>query len=336
MRLAGFSAMGDFWRVIREFNPEGIEREATAPLEIWVAGEPGSGRRTLVQSLMGDRDGAGPVGPFRVLDFDYQRPLPEDGKPDLVILVVRLDRDLADLGRRAAPLLVRGHYPLLLVFTRADAVETTRELRNAAYRAFSFVSYLKTVFLDARDAGQVRALVAPLMVESLPSLRTALARLVPGVRPLVSEQIISETCRVNAQFALAANLPANLPILGGVAGTVAEIFVLTKNQVMMVFRLAAIYGRDIALTARVAAEIAPVIGGAFLWRTVARTVVGILPSLLAIGPKTAIAYVGTYVVGHAAMYYYDEGRRPSPQLMKKFSTDGSNIFHRRAMDETGA
>jgi uncharacterized protein (DUF697 family) len=250
-------------------------------------------------------------------------------QPDLVILAVRVNRELSELGQRTARLFGSAKAPLILVFTHADTVENTRDLRNAAYRAFSFASHLRTVFLDARSPEDVRSKLVPVMLESIPELRTSLARQFPAARGLVVEQIIAETCRVNAQFALASNLPANLPFLGGIAGNVADLFVLTKNQVMMVLRLAAIHGRDISLTRQVMAEIAPVIGGGFLWRTAARMVAGMLPTLVAAAPKMAVAYVGTYVAGQAARYYYDQGRRPPRQLLSAFAAEGARLFRDR-------
>ncbi len=330
MRFGGIAAMGDFWRVVREFNPEGIEREATAPLDLWLVGEPEAGKRTLAEGLMGAQRGSFAETPFKIFDVDYQQPRqPESDSPDLLILVARLDRDLAEQGRQASQLLGRLQIPMLLVFTHADATQRSRDERNAAYRAFSFVSHLRMAFLDARNREEVQAKVGPLLLESLPTMRTALARQLPPLRQQVADQIIAETCRVNAQFALAANLPANLPFLGGVAGNVADFFVLTKNQVMMALRLGAIYGRDIAPTMQVAAEIAPVIGGGLLWRAAARMSVGMLPTLLAAGPKTAIAYVGTHVAGHAARYYFDEGRKPPKELLQQFGAEGSRLYRER-------
>src|SRR5450759_3126137 len=105
MRLAGIAAMGDFWRVVREFNPEGIEREATSPLHLWIVGEPGAGKRTLAESLIGAGERAGEAGPFRILDVDpRQARVPEAENPDLIILVVSLNQDLTESGRLAASL----------------------------------------------------------------------------------------------------------------------------------------------------------------------------------------------------------------------------------------
>lgn len=328
MRFSGIAAMGDFWRVVREFNPEGIEREATAPIDLCFVGEPGSGRHTVANALLGTSEGDR-LGLFEVMDLDSSagRRLQVSGS-DLLLLVVRLDRDLVDVGRRAASLFARERTPIILVFTHADHIPSTRDLRNTAFRAFSFVSHLRTVFVNATDAMEVQQKLVPLLLEAMPELRTSLARKIPAARGLVAEQIIAETCRVNAQFALAANLPANLPFLGSVAGSVADFFVLTKNQVMMVLRLAAIYGRDISPTFRVAAEIAPVIGGGLAWRTAARLAVGLVPGFLAAAPKMTIAYVGTYIAGQAARYYYDHGHKPPRHLLESFGAEGARLFRR--------
>lgn len=326
MKLGQVAVFGDFWRIVRDFNPEGIEREARSPLRIWVVGEPGSGRRTLVASLTGKHDSTAMPGPFSIRDLaDVPLP-PGPDDADVIILVVRADGDLAEAGRRASAQLARTRIPVLLAVTHADAVEATRDVRNAIYRTFSFVSHLRILMLDARNEGEVHHTLAPLLLETMPALRMALARQVAPLREMVAQQLIADTCKVNAQFALVSNIPANLPFIGGFAGNVADFIVLTKNQVMMVFRLAAIYDRDIALTGRVVAEIAPVIGGGLAWRTAARMLAGMFPTLLAAAPKMAIAYVGTYVAGQAARYYYDEGKRPTRHVLQRFGEEGSKRF----------
>ncbi|MHB8993543.1 MAG: GTPase domain-containing protein, partial [Chloroflexota bacterium] len=201
MRFGGIAAMGDFWRVVREFNPEGIEREATAHLDLWLVGEPESGKRTLAEALMGAEAGSWVHGPFRFVDVDYQQgQLPQIDSPDLIVLVARLDRDLAEQARQAATIFRRRlRVPPLLVLTRADSTQRSRDERNAAYRAFSFVSHLKMAFVDTRDHREVQETVGPMLLEGVPSLRTALARQIPSLRRPVADQIIAETCRVNAQ-----------------------------------------------------------------------------------------------------------------------------------------
>lgn len=334
MRFRGMAAMGDFWRVVKEFNPEGIEREATAPVDLCIVGEVESGKRTLVDALMASAKGDD-FDPFEIIDLDSAPARwAQISGSDLVILVVRLDQDLSEAGRRLSQLFGRLKNPMLLVFTHADLVPSTRDLRNAAFRAFSFVSHLRMVFLDATDALEVQQTLVPSLLEAIPDYRTSLARKVPAARRLVADQIVAETCRVNAQFAFAANLPANIPFFGPVAGSVADFFVLTKNQVMMVLRLAAIYGHDISPTMRVAAEISPVIGGGLVWRTAARLAVGLLPTFLAVAPKMAIAYVGTYIAGQAARYYYEHGHQPPKQLLEAFGAEGARLYRRMVSESS--
>ena len=332
MSIGSIGVMGDFWKVIREFNPEGIEREATAPLDIWLLGEPESGRHTVARSILGSTPSTEFGRLFTLFDLgEKPDPIPPGEKPDLIILVARLDRPLAEIGKQTSAVINRARVPAILVFTHADTVEISRDLRNTAYRTFSFVSFIRTAFVDARDQAEVQAKLIPIVLDAIPNVRTPFARRIPAARPAVAQQIVEETSRVNAQFALLANLPANLPLIGGVAGSLADFFVLTKNQVMMALRLAAIYGRDVSLTRQVLAEIVPVIGNGLLWRSTARITVGMLPSLIAAATKAAIAYVGTYVVGEAARYYYDEGRKPPQELLKRFSAEGSRLY-RQALE----
>jgi uncharacterized protein (DUF697 family) len=332
--VSSIAALGDFWKVVREFNPEGIEREAFAPIDIWILGEPGSGRHTLARSILGPGSSESLGTVFRLFDLGERAdPLPPGDKPDLILLAVRLDREMVDLTRQMADVVSRYRVPSILVFTHPDTSQMTRDLRNTSYRTFSFISYARTLFLDARDVAEVQERLMPVVLEAVPSLRTPLARRIPSVRHLVADQIIAETAKVNAQFALVSNLPSSFLFFGGVAGSVADFFVLTKNQVMMVLRLAAIHGRDVAMTRQFMKEVVPVIGNAFVWRSVARTATGMLPTFVAAVPKATIAYAGTYAMGQAARFYFEHGRKPPREPLKQFGDDGARLFRRLARGE---
>jgi uncharacterized protein (DUF697 family) len=147
------------------------------------------------------------------------------------------------------------------------------------------------------------------------------------VRPIIAEQLIREISRVNAQVALISALPSLVPILGWVIGGVADILVLTKNQAMLVFKLAAIFGRNLDDRIGILKEILPVIGGAFVWRSAARLAIGLAPAPIAALPKAAIAYVGTYVVGQTARYYYEQGHRPPPEVIASFRTEALRRYN---------
>src|SRR5436309_1606066 len=88
--------------------------------------------------------------------------------------------------------------------------------------------------------------------------------------------------------------------LAGDPGSVgADVLMLTKNQVFLILRLAAVHGQDPQFLPH-SKEIASVIGGAFGWRTLARELAGVLPRPLGLPIRIGIAYSGTYTVGKAA------------------------------------
>jgi uncharacterized protein (DUF697 family) len=148
-----------------------------------------------------------------------------------------------------------------------------------------------------------------------PDLRVPLARRLPGFRELAAEFAIRDVSRANAEFAAVSTVGSVIPGLAFLFPAAAfDILMLTKNQVLLLFRLAAIYGEDVNIRARVG-EILPVLGGALGWRTLARELAGALPGAIGLPVRAGIAYTGTYVAGRAAQLAFDEGRRPTRQEM---------------------
>jgi uncharacterized protein (DUF697 family) len=91
--------------------------------------------------------------------------------------------------------------------------------------------------------------------------------------------------------------------------------ILTKNQLFLVYKL----GLALGYSTRwqdYAAEFGGVLGSGFVWRQLARTLVGLIP-VWGIAPKVAVAYAGTYVVGNAVLQWYLTGRHLSRQQMRQ-------------------
>lgn len=150
----------------------------------------------------------------------------------------------------------------------------------------------------------------------------AFGRYLGAMRSAATAEIVADTSRVNAQFAALSNIPAIIPVIGTMFAAGADFLVLTKNQLMMMYRLAAIHDRDLDDRSRVYAELAPVVGAGFLWRTAARQVAGLLPLALGAVPKVAIAYAGTYAVGQAARVYYEHGHQLTPEEISRVYQEG--------------
>jgi uncharacterized protein (DUF697 family) len=169
---------------------------------------------------------------------------------------------------------------------------------------------------DDRDAlDRLRADIVKRNAERAP----AFGRALPAFRAAAAKQVIDETAAANAQFSLVSNIPTILPIIGNIAAAGADFIVLTKNQVMMLYKLAAVFGRDLRDQRGILQEVLPVVGAGLLWRTAARQAATWLPFAAGTIPKLAIAYVGTMAVGRAAEFYYRTGLKPTRSQMDQFA-----------------
>lgn len=150
------------------------------------------------------------------------------------------------------------------------------------------------------------------ILDENPDGKLALARRFPGLRPTVCNDIIHETCVANAQLAMLNALPGVLPALSMLLPTalVGDIVLLTKNQAMMLLRLAAAYELPLDLRAR-SLDAAPLLGNAFGWRAVARELVGVVPGGVGVVARGMIAYCGTYAVGKGLEQLYALGQQPT-------------------------
>jgi uncharacterized protein (DUF697 family) len=163
--------------------------------------------------------------------------------------------------------------------------------------------------------------LAPTILRLAPHLALPLGRRLPVFRAPAADHLVRETSRVNAEFALVSGLPSLVPVVGTLTVASADMIVLTKNQVMLLLKLAVLNRRSIDNRLQVLSEILPIVGAGFFWRSAARTLITFLPGPLGVLPRGAVAYVGTFVAGKAAEHYYQWGRRPSPDVLDRFQRD---------------
>jgi hypothetical protein len=90
--------------------------------------------------------------------------------------------------------------------------------------------------------------------------------------------------------------------------------VLTKTQAFLAYKLGLALGYSTQWQDYLN-EFGGVLGGGFLWRQLARSLVGLVP-LWGLLPKVAVSYAGTYVVGHAVLQWYLTGRHLSAGQMR--------------------
>jgi uncharacterized protein (DUF697 family) len=297
--------VAQFWRLTRELDINALRENFEHPVSVRVLGSD-LGTAQRVARLIDPDPLAGEIS---------TGVLSEPGRERADLYVVAVGGPLDQDARRTLSELSVGERPILLV-----------EIEGAADMLLLGVPEERIVTLPAAipdDAARERLFAA--LVRAAPEIALPLGRRHPLVREAVAEHLIRDTARVNAQFAALSSLPANLPLVGGLVGDMADMIVLTKNQVLLILKLAGLYGRDLDLSRELIVEITPVVGSAFLWRSTARALIGLLPSILGLLPKTIVAYAGTYVVGQMARYYYRYGRKPPPELVRDLREEGQRL-----------
>ena len=166
------------------------------------------------------------------------------------------------------------------------------------------------------------------LMRRLPERTPAFGRAFPAMRAAASKAVIDETAVANAQFALVSNIPAIIPVIGSLAAAGADFIVLTKNQVMMIYKLAAIAGRDLEDQIGIIQEIVPVVGIGFAWRTLARGAASLVPFAAGTLPKVAIAFAGTVAVGRGAEFYYRTNVRPTRTQLQRYLRQALDLLSR--------
>jgi uncharacterized protein (DUF697 family) len=250
--------------------------------------------------------------------------------------------DLGDALRRADLLLIvlDGREPVA-----ARVAAALRDLANLSMPTVIVIGYTDTPPIPAGDTRRVFTYahvvslpdpgaphasdtLAEAILDRLPGdLHMAAARRLPGLRAAYARQIINATSFANASYALASALPEQIPIFS-IPFAAADILVLTKNQAMLVYKLALAHGAPPEFQSRIR-EVLPVLGGAFAWRQVARTLVGLIP-IWGVVPKVAIAYAGTYSTGMVAWRWFASGELISGARLKEITDEALRIGRERA------
>jgi len=156
-------------------------------------------------------------------------------------------------------------------------------------------SRLQHPVLDTLADDDVENLVKELgrwLADRVSGKRLALAANFEFVRRAVAEESIKNTAFQNA-------------VIGGVMIVPgADMPLMTANQCKMILQIAAAYGEP--LGAERIKELAAVVGGAFVFRAVARQALAFIPGF-GWAIKAGVGYSGTLGMGYAALEYFEEG-----------------------------
>ena len=289
----------NIWKTVGEVDLRPIREDALREIRIALIGESGSGRNTLADQMRRDpsRPDAATHSPVQILDLEQGS---QAKAADLVILMIApgsqdlsrqraLAREFSSAGKR------------VVVFYNLPPGQPQPALGTgwAAQRVF---------IGSASDAAYLAKSFVPAILELLPNLIVPLGRNFPLFRGAIARDLINETSLSNAAFAFSTSLAELVPVLN-IPFTVADMVVITKAQAFLVYRLGLALGYSTRWQDYVR-EFGGVIGTGFLWRQLARYLVGLIP-VIGIIPKVVVAYTGTFVVGQVVLRWYLTGRHVS-------------------------
>ena len=284
--------------LLREIDLGALRSEAERRFTLSLGGDPG-GARDLAERLSATPGRVG-VHPYLNLT-DVPTVPPNAPNADLQVFVTR--------GQESPPLHLG---PTLTVYlTGGEPLPVGADLPRPGEAGRVVVAELSET--------SVRKSVIPALLRALPpTLHMALARQLPVVRPAVVRGLIDEAARTNALYAAGTGVAEIVPVLN-LPLNVADTLVLTKNQLVMAYKVALAAGRT-GSAQELMTEIVGVLGGGLLLRQVARGLVGLVP-VWGVVPKVAVAYAGTQLIGTAAALWATEGREVSPDELRALYAD---------------
>src|SRR5689334_15946772 len=297
--------LANLWRVIREVDLQAVRQAAQTPFEILLLDD-GDGQAARLRALLSPEPRAPHPWLRASAAADFQ--LPQPLAPPAAAILITSSVDLSPALHAALNQLRAAPAPTIVVMLGED--------RPGHRLAFQAERRVVVPVLDAQAALRVGVALVEVTPEDL---RLALARQLPPLRPAVFDLTIDEAARANATYALTSGLAEVVPLLT-VPLNLGDMVVLTKNQLMMSYRLVLASGLA-GEPRKLIGEILSVLGGGLLFRQAARQLVGLIP-VAGLVPKVAIAYGGTWAIGHAIVSWATEGREITSDFVRNMSLEG--------------
>jgi len=308
--VAGLKDLSSVWNNIKEIDLKPIRDAAIYPLKIAIAGDVGSGRHTLAEQMRTDpaREGIHTQSPLAIITIEADTPTPA---AHLIMILVDARRTDFSVEHLLVKKWSEEGKNVLVLVNKIDLVSG-----NSLVAADQGWQAARVIYGSANDSPSLNKEFIPAVLELLPQLHLALGRQFPLFRVTVAHQLINETCFSNAAYSFSTGLAEIVPVLD-LPLNLTDLVVLTKSQAFLAYKLGLLVGFSTRWQDYVT-EFGGVIGGGFVWRQAARSLIGLVPGW-GIIPKVAVAYSGTYVVGQAILGWYLSGRHLSAKQMRDLS-----------------
>jgi uncharacterized protein (DUF697 family) len=291
----------ELWRLLTEMDLEAIRREAERPFQVLVVGE--AEDADGLSLLLSGPDGHHPW--VLRTDAAEARRRAGTGLIDLA-LVATPTAETSPALQATIEVLAAARVPTIAA-VRSRTTRAADTLVRAGESARAIVPTL--------DADGLDALAEAIVSAAPPPLRIALSRQLPPLRPRVVSALIEETARTNALYSLTTGLAEVVPVLNAPLN-LADMVVLTKNQLLMSYRVALAAGKR-GRGRELLGEVVSVIGGGLLLRQAGRQLIGLVPGA-GIVPKVAVSYAGTIAIGRAVSAWAVGGERLTKESVRAF------------------
>ena len=340
--MARLSGLSNFWNTVKEVDLRPLRDQALRPVRIVLVGEADSGVQELARRMVQDpaRPDLETLVSLPVLSLEQAQPAappksaalpPQTGVAqqtgvtqqteiaqqsgvaqqtagaDLLVLVIRAGEESAPVYKELVQSWSQANRNVVVFFNHAA------ESAPAAGTAWLSWGQRRVVYGSVQDTQLLLGAFAAAVLDLLPDKHLSLGRHYPLLRVPAARRLISDTCVSNAAYSISTGVAEVVPVLG-IPLYVTDMVVLTKNQAYLVYKMGLTLGMSTDWQAYIA-EFGSVLGSGFIWRQVARSLIGLVPAW-GIIPKVAVAYSGTYVAGNAVLQWYLTGRHVSRGQMK--------------------
>jgi uncharacterized protein (DUF697 family) len=301
------------FKTLREMDLNAIREQAESPLHVAVVGDAGVGKSTLIGQLLSGPRQMEPPGVPPVSEHRLGENISILAHSSVLLV---LDATQAEHPRERQFLdkLTHTKSPVVVCYNKSDLVENAQAVLNEAVRWPG----AEVVAIAAPDRNSLLRGLAPAMLRAHRGREVLLARRLPMLREPVCRKLMDDTSFINGAYSLTTGLAEINPVLD-IPLNVADIAVLTKNQALMAYKIALATGLPSDWRETIP-KLATVVGSAFLWRQIARQLIGLIPAY-GILPKIAVSYAGTYAVGEAIYQWCANGEKLRPEALKALYTE---------------
>lgn len=312
--MAGIRELAGVWKNIKEIDLRPFSAEAERGVKIALLGHRPDRLGFLADQMRRDpsRREINTQSPVLLVDLhaetDLQAKLKEASQADLIIYLRQApDQPPAWLGEW----LISAPGPCLVIDEPADHGQPGQA--NPPEGGMNW-SKRRVIAGSFDSPGFLQQEFVPTVLALLPERHLALGRHFPLFRVAIAQKLIQDTCLSNAAYSLSTGIAEIVPVFD-LPLNITDMVILSKTQAFLVYKL----GLALGFTTRwqeYLAEFGSVLGGGFVWRQIARQLVGLIPAW-GIIPKVAVAYAGTYVVGNVVLQWYLTGRKVSRAQMRQ-------------------